>query len=59
MTGGAELGRMPAPSYVSLLRDIARNSRRASTIATFGRAVTTRGDVIPTLLKIRIEGARR
>ena len=42
-------GTQPAPGYVSLLRDIARNSRRASTIATLGRTVTTRGDVITTI----------
>ena len=52
-------GTAPATSYVSLLRDIARNSRRAKIVATFGRAITKRGGVIPTLLKVRIEGTRR
>ena len=38
------------PSYVSLLRDIARNSRRLNVVATFGRAtVAADGTVIPTL----------
>ena len=48
-----------ATNYVSLLRDIARNGRRLKVVATFGRARAADGTPIPTLLKIRIDGARR
>ena len=52
--------RTPAASnYISLLRDIARNGRRLKVVATLGRSRTADGSAIPTLLKIRIDGARR
>ena len=52
--------RTPAATELRLAaEDIARNGRRLKVVATLGRAVTADGTAIPTLLKIRIDGARR